>query len=66
MRRSVVDLIARNPADRSARARSGAYAWKAFAAERDSFGCAVLPNLLAPKECGGMRHPVGIIVHDAR
>jgi len=35
----------------SAQARVGAYNWQALAGELDSYGCAVLPNLLASGEC---------------
>jgi hypothetical protein len=38
-------------ADTSAEARVAAYDWKALAGELDSYGCAVLPNLLTPDEC---------------
>jgi uncharacterized protein len=38
------------PADTSAGVRVAAYDWKSLAAELDSYGCAVLPNLLTPEE----------------
>jgi uncharacterized protein len=34
--------------------RVGAYDWQALATELDTYGCAVLPNLISPEECRGM------------
>lgn len=41
-------------ADLSAEARIAAYDWQALAGELDSYGCAVLPNLLSAEECRGL------------
>lgn len=41
-------------ADVSAEARIAAYDWQALAGELDSYGCAVLPNLLSAEECRGL------------
>jgi len=38
----------------SAEARIAAYDWQALAGELDSYGCAVLPNLLSAEECRGL------------
>src|SRR5262249_36210830 len=35
----------------SAAARVAAYDWQALEVELDTYGCAVLPKLLSPKEC---------------
>src|SRR5215472_19339056 len=35
----------------SAAARVAAYEWQALEVELDTYGCAVLPKLLSPKEC---------------
>lgn len=43
--------ISPTPAVPSAEARVAAHDWQALAGELDSYGCAVLPNLLSPKEC---------------
>lgn len=40
------------PAETSAEARVAAYDWKAITGELDSYGCAVLPQLFTPEECG--------------
>ena len=37
---------------RSAEARLTGYDWKTFATELGHFGCAVLPKILTPDECG--------------
>ncbi|HEX2843599.1 2OG-Fe(II) oxygenase [Hyphomicrobium sp.] len=39
-------------ADTSPEARVSAYDWNALVRELDSYGCAVLPQLLTPEECG--------------
>ncbi|MGX5721678.1 2OG-Fe(II) oxygenase [Shinella zoogloeoides] len=41
-------------ADVPAEARIAAYDWQALAGELDSYGCAVLPNLLSAEECRGL------------
>lgn len=41
-------------AEISTEARVAAYDWKVLTAELDSYGCAVLPRLLTPAECGGI------------
>jgi uncharacterized protein len=38
----------------SAEARVVAYDWQALTSELDSYGCAVLPRLLSPEECGAI------------
>jgi hypothetical protein len=38
----------------SAKARVAAYDWQALAGELDGYGCAVLPKLLSPEECGAV------------
>lgn len=38
----------------SAEARIAAYDWQELAGELDSYGCAVLPNLLSAEECRGL------------
>ncbi|MGY5779675.1 2OG-Fe(II) oxygenase [Rhizobium sp. LEGMi135b] len=38
-------------AESSIEARVDAYGWTSLAGELDSFGCAILPKLLAPEEC---------------
>lgn len=50
MNKNPTDLVSAS-ADASAEARIAAYDWTALAGELDNFGCAVLPNLLAPEEC---------------
>lgn len=52
MRQSRADFIAPPSAAMPAEARIAAYDWKALAGELDSYGCAVLPKLLTPEECG--------------
>jgi hypothetical protein len=51
MNTPLVDIIVPASADRSAEDRISAYLWSAITGELDSFGCAVLPNLLSPEEC---------------
>lgn len=48
----LVDFIAPASADMSVEARVAAYDWKALTRDLDSYGCAVLPKLLTPEECG--------------
>ena len=50
MNKNPTDLVSAS-ADASSEARIAAYDWTALAGELDNFGCAVLPNLLAPEEC---------------
>lgn len=52
MKRPIMDFIAPpvSPVS-SAEARVAAYDWRVLAGDLDSFGCAVLPKLLSPKEC---------------
>jgi hypothetical protein len=52
MKQPLADFIAPTSADTSAEARVATYDWKALAGELDSYGCAVLPKLLTPEECG--------------
>ena len=47
-------VISSAPAASSAKARVAAYDWRALADELDSYGCAVLPKLLSPEECGAI------------
>jgi uncharacterized protein len=47
-------VISSAPAVSSAKARVAAYDWRALADELDSYGCAVLPKLLSPEECGAI------------
>lgn len=55
MKRPLVDFIAPPAsADSSAEARVASQDWQALTGELDSFGCAVLPNLLSPAECRGI------------
>jgi hypothetical protein len=54
MTKPVVDFIAPALGDTSAAARRAAYDWPAITAELDSFGCAVVPKLLSPEECGAI------------
>ncbi|KAA1183760.1 proline hydroxylase [Rhizobium tropici] len=44
-------ILASASIESSVEARVDAYDWKALTGELDSFGCAVLPQLLAPEEC---------------
>ena len=43
-------IVAASPTT-SAEIRIGAYNWEALGNELDSYGCAVLPNLLSREEC---------------
>ncbi|TAN00716.1 MAG: hypothetical protein EPN45_14035, partial [Rhizobiaceae bacterium] len=52
MTHPIADWITPASAAPSAEARVAAYDWKALAGELDSYGCAVLPKLLSPEECG--------------
>lgn len=52
MSQSLVTATVSASADMSAEARVAAYDWKALTGELDSYGCAVLPKLLTPEECG--------------
>ncbi|MFK0166503.1 2OG-Fe(II) oxygenase [Rhizobium sp. NPDC090279] len=42
------------PLESAVEARVDAYDWKSLAGELDGFGCAILPRLLAPEECGAI------------
>jgi hypothetical protein len=50
MRPQSSTIIAASPTT-SAETRIGAYNWEALGNELDSYGCAVLPNLLSREEC---------------
>jgi hypothetical protein len=47
-------IISSASAVSAAKARVVAYDWRALAGELDSYGCAVLPKLLSPEECGSI------------
>lgn len=51
MRQPPVDIIAPTSPDTSAEARISACDWTALAGDLNSYGCAILPNLLTPEEC---------------
>ncbi|WP_349961487.1 2OG-Fe(II) oxygenase [Rhizobium sp. ZPR3] len=42
------------PMESTLEARVDAYDWSSLAGELDGFGCAILPKLLAPDECGAI------------
>jgi uncharacterized protein len=47
-------VISSVPTVPPAKARVAAYDWRALADELDGYGCAVLPKLLSPEECGAV------------
>jgi hypothetical protein len=49
-----LSVISSVPAVPPAKARVAAYDWGTLADELDSYGCAVLPKLLSPEECGAI------------
>lgn len=52
MKQHSINAIAQATTDISAEARIAACDWPALANEIDSYGCAVIPKLLTPAECG--------------